>query len=249
MDSTTNKTEKIYPNQQIQINSESDPRQMQVPSPLTQMRIADQKAAPAEEDIHLSKGIPINTNVPPPKKEEYNTLDEPIKDTLFRDAKRIFYKCQHVLLPNLKGNKLKEIQNWDLWGPLIFALCLCLVISLRPNNAASTSGAFVTIFCFLFFGSIAVALNANFLGVSLGICQACCLLGYCVLPFLIVSIINSFLPNNWLRFIQAILILGAIVWAALASLGLVGSIAQKEKKFVVLFPMVLFYVGLGLFIL
>ena len=104
MDTKSNYSEKIdinsdssnLKNQQIVINPDKDPRNLSVqsPNPLTQMRIKDQKPAPAptDDDIKLPKGIPINTNVQEQKVQTYDTLDEPIKDTLLRDIKRILYK-------------------------------------------------------------------------------------------------------------------------------------------------------------
>jgi hypothetical protein len=38
---------------------------------------------------------------------------------------RIVHKLEYVLLPRTSVDKKKEIQNWDLWGPLIFTLLLC----------------------------------------------------------------------------------------------------------------------------
>lgn len=235
----------------INPNYQSDPRNVSVdpqqPSPLTQMRIADQKPKSNQDDLQLSKGIPINTNVPD-KKETYNTLDESVCDTLKRDISRISHKLQHVLIPTLVESKSKEIQNWDLWGPLIICLSLCLVLSLRDLDTTTTS-TFTIIFGFVFFGGVAISVNSQFLGVQMGICSAACLLGYCIFPFLVAAIVNCFIPDNFLSFIKLISTGVAIIWACISSLGFVSSIAPHEKKFVILYPFVLFYVSLGLFTL
>ncbi|CAG2054309.1 unnamed protein product [Timema podura] len=57
-------------------------------------------------------------------KPEFNTLDEPIRDTVLRDLKAVGVKFYHVLYPKEKKSLLKE---WDLWGPLL--LCTFMAIS------------------------------------------------------------------------------------------------------------------------
>jgi hypothetical protein len=39
---------------------------------------------------------------------------------------RIIHKLEYVLLPRMTADKEKELKNWDLWGPLIFCLILCM---------------------------------------------------------------------------------------------------------------------------
>ena len=184
----------------------------------------------------IDKGIPIDTNVP--QKNEYDTLDETICDTLSRDLYRICHKCQYVLIPRFSVDKKKELQNWDLWGPLLICISMCIVITAKtqstdPDAEHTTSTAFITLFGFIFFGGIFISLNAQFLGVPLGICQAGCLLGYCVFPFLIAAIVDFFI-QNYAAFIRLIIIGVAIIWACLSSVGFISSIAIPGKKFVIL---------------
>lgn len=46
--------------------------------------------------------------------QQYNTLDEPIRDTLMRDLSLIGNKMMHVLVP--AGQPTNQLKNWDLWG-------------------------------------------------------------------------------------------------------------------------------------
>lgn len=39
---------------------------------------------------------------------------------------RIYYKLKHVLIPSFSSKKNEELQNWDLWGPLLICLGLCM---------------------------------------------------------------------------------------------------------------------------
>ena len=59
---------------------------------------------------------------------EYDTLDESVWKTFQRDLLRIFHKIKHVAIPTLNSKKNEELQNWDLWGPLLICLVLCMYI-------------------------------------------------------------------------------------------------------------------------
>lgn len=59
-----------------------------------------------------------------------NTLDEPVIDTLKRDLYKIYIKLRYVIIP--KFNKCTDeqtntqLKDWDLYGPLLFTLLLCV---------------------------------------------------------------------------------------------------------------------------
>lgn len=57
---------------------------------------------------------------------EYDTLDESVWKTFQRDLLRIFHKIKHVAIPTFNSKKNEELQNWDLWGPLLICLVLCM---------------------------------------------------------------------------------------------------------------------------
>ena len=59
-----------------------------------------------------------------------NTLDESILKTIARDLKLIYYKIKYVLNPFSSPSAKKfHINNWDLWGPLIFITFLSCTIN------------------------------------------------------------------------------------------------------------------------
>jgi len=55
------------------------------------------------------------------------TLDEPLKETIKRDVMTIYGKLRFILNFRQNENDVKELKNWDLWGP--FVLCFLLAIS------------------------------------------------------------------------------------------------------------------------
>lgn len=63
--------------------------------------------------------------------EHGNTLDEPVWETLKRDALTIGRNLRSVLVPIGWdfANSGAALTNWDLWGPLIFMLGLAITLS------------------------------------------------------------------------------------------------------------------------
>ncbi|KAG7175368.1 YIPF6-like, partial [Homarus americanus] len=64
--------------------------------------------------------------------KEYNTLDEPVRETIMRDLRAVGTKFYHVLYPREKKALLKD---WDLWGPLI--LCTFIAMMVQGSEGAN----------------------------------------------------------------------------------------------------------------
>ena len=62
----------------------------------------------------------------------YSTLDEPIRETIFRDLKAVSQKFKHVIIPVDKSSLLSD---WDLWGPLILCTFMAFVLENSGNSA------------------------------------------------------------------------------------------------------------------
>ena len=62
----------------------------------------------------------------------YSTLDEPIRETIFRDLKAVSQKFKHVIIPVDKSSLLSD---WDLWGPLILCTFMAFVLENSGNFA------------------------------------------------------------------------------------------------------------------
>jgi hypothetical protein len=58
--------------------------------------------------------IPTNKNTQNIGRPEFNTLDEPIRDTILRDVKAVGIKFAHVLFPKEKKTLLKECKYFYL---------------------------------------------------------------------------------------------------------------------------------------
>ena len=62
----------------------------------------------------------------------FDTLNEPIKETILRDLKAVGMKFKHVIIPTEKKSLLSD---WDLWGPLI--LCTFMAFMLENSQAGT----------------------------------------------------------------------------------------------------------------
>ena len=79
--------------------------------------------------------------------------------------------------------------------------------------------------------------------------QSLSVLGYCMFPILLASIIYYFL-NDKLHFtLQLIITGGACIWACMSAAAFMGDIVGIEKKGLGLFPICLFYFSFSCYIL
>ena len=68
-----------------------------------------------------------------------NTLDEPIWETVKRDVIRIYRNLVMVVFPfKDRSQQSAALRNWDLWGPMVFALGLAVTLSIGAAKPAST---------------------------------------------------------------------------------------------------------------
>ena len=137
----------------------------------------------------------------------FNTLDEPIRDTIWRDVRAVGLKFKHVLYPVEKTSLLKE---WDLWGPLILCTFMATILQshiddddhVHGEKGAGGDGGpeFAEVFVIVWAGSLVVTLNTKLLGGHISFFQSVCVLGYCLLPLGIALAICRYGNNNF-RFI------------------------------------------------
>ena len=116
----------------------------------------------------------------------FNTLDEPISDTIWRDVSAVGLKFKHVLYPVEKTSLLKE---WDLWGPLILCTFMATILQShidddKPSHQHEGDGGpeFAEVFVIVWVGALVVTLNTKLLGGHISFFQSVCVLGYCLLP-------------------------------------------------------------------
>ena len=60
-------------------------------------------------------------------------LDEPIMTTVKRDLWSFVMKVRYVLFPFSNERKVKELINWDLFGPLLIAVTLTMFMLFKSN--------------------------------------------------------------------------------------------------------------------
>ncbi|KAJ8976823.1 hypothetical protein NQ317_011819 [Molorchus minor] len=177
-------------------------------------------------------------------KPDFNTLDEPIWDTILRDLKAVGIKFLHVLFPKEKKSLLKD---WDLWGPLL--LCTFMAIVLQGSSSADDTNdggpEFAQTFFIVWVGSMIVTLNSKLLGGNISFFQSVCVLGYCLLPtaFALIAcrIILLFEQTNLLFFIRFTVSMVGFGWATYASNTFLGDSQKPGRKLLAVYPICLFY--------
>lgn len=170
------------------------------------------------------------------------SLDEPVSETILRDLRRVGVKLKHVLIPK---DTVKELRNWDLWGPLLLCLILActLGITAKPEQTATV---FAAVFFIIWCGAAVVTLNAALLGGNISFFQSVCVLGYCLAPLVIAALGCRFWNN---KLFQLLLVLAAFVWATRASVGFMAQLVPTDRRALGVFPVFLFYLSISWLIL
>lgn len=133
-----------------------------------------------------------------------------------------------VLLPREQEEAVKELKNWDLWGPLL----LCIVLSSALNSLL------VATFVLVWGGAGVVTLNAQLLGSKVSFFQSVCVLGYCVFPIALASLLCLLNNNTWYRLA---VVLCSFVWATRASVVFMSQLVVPERRMLAVYPALLFY--------
>jgi len=180
---------------------------------------------------------------------DFNTLDEPILNTITRDVKAVAQKLLGALLPNSKNVLMKE---WDLWGPLF----LCTYIGLVLQNMGDDSNGyqFTELFVLVWIGYAVITYNFVFCSTAtISTFQCVCVLGYSLGPLAIavtlLQLMHMFNVINGTFFLRFIFICAAAAWSSFASTKIFGATVPEEKKIVLLSPVVVLYTLVALLIL
>lgn len=183
------------------------------------------------------------------KSDSTGTLNEPVLVTIKRDLLFVCNKISFFISFSKKDfdpvNNMQILYNWDLWGPCLFLLILssCLYIKAPIESKDNT---FSAIYFFSFYGSISIALNALILGTKCSFFAILSLVGYCLFPFTMVSFISLFVPH---LFIKSIFTLISFIHIYRIVFNSIGSVAPEEKKFVILYPISLFFIAIAFLVL
>ncbi|CAB90140.1 Protein YIP4 [Schizosaccharomyces pombe] len=166
-----------------------------------------------------------------------DSLDEPIRVTLFNEFRAIGEKLVYVLYPK----NAQVLRDWDLWGPLIFSLVIALALALSTDKIERES-VFTVVVALIWFGEAVCSLNIKLLGANISIFQSMCILGYSSFPLMIASIVCAFVP---LIFIRIPVIVAMYAWTLFAAMGVLQNSNLSNKKLLAVYPLFLFYFSLA----
>ena len=201
----------------------------------------DSLTANNDEAIVL-EGELTNSNVGPDDRPNFDTLDEPIKETILRDLKAVGQKFKHVIIPTEKKSLLSD---WDLWGPLI--LCTFMAFMLENSSVEDGGPAFAEFFALIWIGSIVVTMNIKLLGGHISFFQSACVIGYCLFPLASSLAISKLIlmmadSQNMVVFItRTIAVLLSFLWASYAAMQFLGDCQPAKRKALAAYPLFLFY--------
>ena len=131
----------------------------------------------------------------------------------------------------------------DLWGPLI--LCLSLALSLSFSNGTphdQAAAVFAGVFVIVWLGSGIVTINAQLLGGNISFLQSVCVLGYCVAPLAVASLVTHVVS---LPVVHWVAVAVALVWCCKASVGFMSVLVPTEKRALAVYPVLLFYFSIA----
>jgi len=185
---------------------------------------------------------------------EYNTLDEPILQTISRDLTAVGRKMLGALMPTPSKNLL--MKEWDLWGPLI----LCTYIGLMLQGMDDSSGyQFTELFILVCLGTTAVTYQLIYVSnAKLSVFQSVCVLGYSLGPLAVAvtlfELMNLFGLKKGTTFFHFLVVIGAVVWSTygmnvyLASTKTLGTSVPGDKQYMKLAPVIVYFSLVGLLI-
>lgn len=172
------------------------------------------------------------------------TLDEPVSETILRDVRQVFSKLRIVLIPLGTDNHqsvLQKLKEWDLWGPLLVCLLLSITLSFTAPDSSS-SVVFAAVFVIVWCGAALVTLNAQLLGGTLSFFQSVCILGYCVFPLTLSSLLCLFVGFMYNQIlVKAAIVAVGFIWSTRASVVFMGEVISPERKTLAVFPVFFFY--------
>jgi len=142
----------------------------------------------------------------------------------------------------LSGAVNEQLRDWDLWGPLIFSLLLSMLLSFtaRPEQSENV---FTGVFSLVWVGSTVVTWQIRLLGGKIAFFQTVCIIGYTLFPIVIAALLSAVRVKWFIRIpVYAVLLLWSLA-AGISILG--GSGVVKNRVGLAVYPLFVFYLGLG----
>eukprot|EP00927_Polykrikos_kofoidii_P061325 TRINITY_DN56169_c0_g1_i1.p1 TRINITY_DN56169_c0_g1~~TRINITY_DN56169_c0_g1_i1.p1 ORF type:complete len:258 (-),score=36.41 TRINITY_DN56169_c0_g1_i1:264-1037(-) len=177
------------------------------------------------------------------------TLTEPVSKTIARDVTAVAKRLAYVMQPSARIDRGRRLKDWDLWGPLFLCLILGIVLS-EGQSDEQASYVFAEIFVTVWLGSFVVTANALLLRGNVSFFQTLSVLGYCICPLVISAVMGVVLESFFGRrdgtfFLRIVMIGGALVWSAKASIGFIPELVPDDRQLLGLYPVWLFYVAIA----
>ena len=180
-----------------------------------------------------------------PLNQKVDTLNESISSTILRDLKLIYYKLKYVMNPfSSNVDRKKHIQQWDLWGPLLFVTFLSCTLAINSKDKSHT---IISIFAIFWIGNLLVYINGNLLNSNIKFFQTICLLGYCLFPLNISALILSI--TNFYEIIRVTIVLITLVWSLFSVKQYFKSLTNDDQSMLVFYPAILLFLFISWFIL
>jgi len=134
------------------------------------------------------------------------------------------------------------LRDWDLWGPLVFCLLLSLLLSFNAMKEQKEI-VFSGVFAMVWIGKAVVTLQIKLLGGNISFAQSVCIIGYTLFPLVIAALLSALgLPT--IPRIPIYLVL--IAWSLAAGVSILGgSGVVKNRVGIAVYPLFVFYLGLG----
>ncbi|KAK9771282.1 putative Protein YIP [Seiridium cardinale] len=141
-----------------------------------------------------------------------------------------------------QNNMTPGLRDWDMWGPLIFCLLLSMLLSYRAQSD-QTDIVFSGVFAMVWIGEAVVTLQIKLLGGNISFAQSVCIIGYTLFPLVIAAMFSAVkLPT--IPRIPIYIVL--VAWSLAAGVSILGgSGVVKNRVGIAVYPLFVFYVGLG----
>ncbi|XP_037957483.1 protein YIPF6 [Teleopsis dalmanni] len=204
----------------------------------------DIPTTPQHLDLEGDMSVPgANKQSSKPGEPDFNTLDEPIKETILRDMRAVGIKFYHVLYPKEKSTLLKD---WDLWGPLVLCTFMATILQGSAEDSLYDGGPeFAQVFVIVWIGAAIVTINSKLLGGNISFFQSVCVLGYCLTPVAVALIVCRVMllatQTKLLFFLRLITTIVGFCWATYASYVFLGDSQPPNRKPLAVYPIFLFF--------
>ncbi|CAO1603465.1 hypothetical protein XANCAGTX0491_007053 [Xanthoria calcicola] len=142
----------------------------------------------------------------------------------------------------LQGGMSEGLRDWDLWGPLVFCLLLSLLLSMTASSEQKTV-VFSGVFALVWVGEAVVTAQIKLLGGNISFFQSVCIIGYTLFPLVVAALLSAVHLPMIARIPVYIVLIGWSLAAGISILG--GSGVVKNRVGIAVYPLFVFYVGLG----